>query len=137
MTLELARVLIDFGLVVLIWMIQLVVYPSFKYFDNESLVKWHKRYTFNLSLIVIPLMFAQLGIYIYQVLASQTPFTISGIIIVILLWLSTFLQFVPIHREISNNQHTEYMLKLLVSRNWIRTVLWSGLFVWSLMVLIH
>lgn len=132
MSFELARVIIDFGLVVLIWMVQLVIYPSFSYYKNKNLIKWHKRYTFNVSLIVIPLMTSQLGLYIYQVLGSQTVFTVSGLSMAIIAWMSTFVLFVPLHQQITNNQHTDYMLKQLVSRNWFRTLLWTGLFLWSL-----
>ena len=132
MTFELARVIIDFGLVVLIWMVQLIIYPSFLYYTDKALVSWHKRYTFNVSLIVIPLMTSQLGLYIYQVLGSQTVFTVSGLSIAIIAWMSTFVLFVPLHQQIANRQHTEFMLKQLVLRNWLRTLLWTGLFIWSL-----
>ena len=41
MTIDIARVIIDFGAVVLIWMVQLVVYPSFTYFQKKELMDWH------------------------------------------------------------------------------------------------
>ena len=130
--LELARLLLDFGLVVLIWMVQLLIYPSFKYYSTTSLLKWHSRYTFNMGLIVIPLMFGQLIIYTVQVFQEQSFFNVFGMIVVILLWLSTFLQFVPLHQAITNNKFSGNTLSQLVVRYWIRTTLWSILFIWSL-----
>ncbi|WP_231565537.1 hypothetical protein [Psychroserpens sp. Hel_I_66] len=130
--LELARLLLDFGLVVLIWMVQLLIYPSFKYYSTTSLLKWHSRYTFNMALIVIPFMFGQLIIYTVQVFQEQSFFYVFGMIVVILLWLSTFLQFVPLHQAITNNKFSSNTLSQLVVRNWIRTALWSVLFIWSL-----
>ena len=52
--------LADFGLLVLIWMVQLVVYPGFKYYQRERLLEWHARYTSRISYIVGPLMLGQL-----------------------------------------------------------------------------
>jgi hypothetical protein len=131
MDLDLPRVLIDFGLVILIWMVQLLVYPSFKYYAPTALLKWHNRYTPSMAIIVMPLMFGQLIIYTIQVYQEQTIFSICGMLFVVTLWISTFLQFVPLHRAISDNSFSKETLELLVSRNWVRTALWSGLFVWS------
>ncbi len=131
------RLLIDFGLVVLIWMIQRVVYPSFLHYNNENLVIWHKKYTSSFSPIVIPLMFGQLGISIYQVVLSINSYTVLNLIIVIVLWLSTFLQFVPIHSNISKGKITEKMLNSLVAKNWLRTILWSLLFIMNFIMLFH
>jgi hypothetical protein len=132
MDLELPRVLIDFGLVVLIWMVQLLIYPSFKHFPSSVLFKWHSRYTFNMALVVMPLMLGQLIIYTIQIFFEQTLFSICGMLIVLTLWMSTFIQFVPLHQQISDNSFSNKTLELLVSRNWIRTALWTGLFIWSL-----
>lgn len=132
MTIELARLLIDFGLVILIWMVQLNIYPSFLYYAREDLVQWHQKYTVGIAVIVIPLMFGQLGIYGYQLFQSQSFFPILGFTIVILQWILTFSVFVPLHNAIGQNLHGEKTLQYLVKRNWWRTLLWTGLFVWSL-----
>lgn len=131
MDLELPRVLLDFGLMVLIWMVQLLIYPSFKHFTPTSLLKWHSRYTFHMALIVIPLMFGQLIVYAIQVFQEQSLFNVFGMLVVLTLWISTFSQFVPLHQKISNNSFSERTLALLVSRNWIRVVLWTALFIYS------
>ena len=132
MDLEQARIVIDFGLVILIWMVQLLIYPSFKHFSPTSLLKWHIRYTFNMALIVIPIMFGQLIIYSIQVFQEQSLFNVCGMIVVLTLWVSTFLLFMPLHRKIITNSFSKKTLALLVSRNWIRVALWTGLLVWSL-----
>ena len=71
MIVEILRILFDVGLLVLIWMVQLIVYPSFLYYTHEQLVVWHTRYVKQISLIVIPLMFGQTlvsGYQLYQLL---------------------------------------------------------------------
>ncbi len=133
MTIELTRLLIDFGLVILIWMVQLNIYPSFLFFAREDLVQWHQKYTLGIAVIVIPLMFGQLGIYGYQLFESQAFFPILGFAIVILQWILTFAIFVPLHNAIGKNLHSDRTLQNLVKHNWWRTLLWTGLFVWSLL----
>ena len=129
MYLAIVQLLLDFGLVVLIWIVQLIVYPSFRYYRNENLVAWHREYTSRFSFIVIPLMFGQLGISIYQVITYANVYTALGLVIILLIWISTFLQFVPIHSNISKGIASEKMLNSLVTKNWLRTSLWSLLFV--------
>ena len=57
---EITRLLLDFGLCILIWMVQLIVYPSFLFFSDNNLFTWHKTYTKAIALIVMPLMLGQL-----------------------------------------------------------------------------
>ena len=137
MTLAIIRLLLDFGLVVLIWMIQRIVYPSFLHYTAENLIIWHKEYTSRFSVIVIPLMIGQLGISIYQAIIVTNLYTVVSLVIVIIIWLSTFLQFVPIHSTISKGQVNEKTLNSLVSKNWLRTFLWSLLFVMNCIVIVQ
>ncbi len=137
MTVEIIRLLLDFGLVVLIWMIQRIVYPSFLHYSAENLIIWHKKYTSRISVIVIPLMIGQLGISIYQAIILTNLYTVVSLVIVIIVWLSTFLQFVPIHYNISKGQVNEKTLNSLVSKNWLRTFLWSLLFVMNFIVIVQ
>ena len=58
---DIIRLLVDFGLLVLIWIIQLIIYPSFLFYRAKELITWHKMYTKAIALIVIPLMLGQLG----------------------------------------------------------------------------
>jgi len=131
MSIAIFRLLFDFGLVVLIWIIQAVVYPSFLFYNKENLIAWHKIYTSRFSIIVIPLMLGQLGISIYLFILSATIYTVLSLVIISLVWLSTFLQFVPIHSSISKGKVNKSMLVSLVNKNWIRTLLWTILLLYS------
>ena len=132
MSIVLLRLLLDFGLLVLIWIVQRIIYPSFLYVEPEHLVKWHKTYTTRFTFIVLPLMLGQLSISIYQLVLGANVYTISSFIIIVLLWLSTFLQFVPVHAEISKGNVNQKMLNSLVKKNWIRTILWTLLCAYSI-----
>ncbi len=131
MSIAIIRLLLDFRLMVLIWMIQRIVYPSFLDYNTENLVVWHRKYISRLNPIVMPLMFGQLGISIYQVTISVNLYTVLSLGIIVLIWTSTFLQFVPIHSNISKGRVSEKMLKELINKNWIRTALWTLLFLSS------
>jgi len=123
------RLLVDFGLLVLIWMIQLIVYPSFLFYKKEHLFVWHKKYTLLISYIVAPLMLVQLAIAIFLIITNTNIYNTIALFIIAILWISTFLQFVPIHHRISRNNFNKEQLHTLVHRNWIRTIFWSLLFV--------
>ena len=131
MTLDLIRLLIDFGLLVLIWMVQLVIYPSFQFYKKENLISWHKIYTKRLAFVVIPLMLGQLIIAGFQLFDKASLYTVASIFVIIALWISTFIQFVPRHNRISQGNFKENTLVELVKLNWIRTVLWTILFLVS------
>ena len=128
---EITRLLLDFGLCILIWMVQLIVYPSFAFYNNTQLLTWHKTYTKAIALIVIPLMLGQLGIAIYQVFLAQNVYTLVSIVLVVFLWGITLLKFAPMHQQISKGNTHIQLLKTLVQMNWIRTMIWTLLFVLS------
>ena len=134
MSITILRLLFDFGLLVLIWIIQRIVYPSFLHYNSKDLVNWHKVYTSRLTFIVMPLMLGQLGISIYQLIMEIDLYTVLSLIIIIVIWVATFLQFVPIHAQISKGKASQKMLDSLVKKNWIRTFLWTVLLLYSLLV---
>ena len=128
---EITRLVLDVGLLVLIWMIQLIVYPSFLFYTAKELITWHKMYTKAIALIVIPLMLGQLGIAIYQVFLVQNTYTLTSIVLVVFLWGITLLKFAPLHQQISEGNTHLQVQKKLVQMNWMRTIVWTILFVMS------
>ena len=135
MSLDILRVIVDFGLVVLIWLVQLVIYPSFSYYTREGLKQWHAKYTGRVSIVVFPLMNAQIGLGIYQLAQGPSWYTIASVILMVLLWLSTFIVFVPMHNRIDKQAYDIRMLTSLVNKNWWRTAMWSAIFVIDLVYL--
>ncbi|MFI8378961.1 hypothetical protein [Leeuwenhoekiella sp. NPDC079379] len=132
MPLDFIRVLLDTGMLILIWLVQLVIYPGFCYYSETDLILWHKKYTTRLSYIVMPLMIGQLLVTAVQLLNVVTVYTLVSGFVVIALWLSTFIQFVPLHNSIATKTAAKETPQRLVKLNWIRTVLWTFLFIWSI-----
>jgi len=120
--------LFDFGMLVLIWIVQLLIYPSFAYFSKQELISWHQKYTIRITFVVMPLMVAQLTIGIIQVWIEPHLYQILNLLLLGAVWLSTFLQFVPMHQDIAKGAIDEKLLHNLVHYNWTRVFLWTLVF---------
>lgn len=127
------KLLVDFGLVILIWMTQLVVYPSFTYYAASDLVAWHQRYTTAISILVMPLMLGQLVLHGSSVYSSFSMLGVMALVLIALAWINTFFFAVPLHNKIGAGQEVMESAQGLVKTNWYRTVLWSAVFVISLL----
>ena len=57
-----ANRLASFGLVVLIWLVQVVIYPAFAEIAPEHFTRWHAGYTRAVTWIVAPLMLGQVAL---------------------------------------------------------------------------
>ena len=79
-------------------------------------------------------MLAQLALAIVAVFLSFNFTTIFTLVIVLFLWVFTFLSFAPLHFKISEGHTNQNLLKLLIQRNWIRTFFWSFLLVFHLII---
>lgn len=127
--LETIRLICDSGLLVLIWIVQLIIYPSFSYYKHEDLHKWHTIYTKRIAIVVIPLMTTQLVVSSIQIYLDLSYLSLLYLIMVLLAWISTFLIFVPLHDNISKKKAIEQSIKKLKLHNWLRTILWSFIFI--------
>ena len=123
--LETISLALDAGLLVLIWMVQLIVYPSFVYYEKENLLVWHKKYTGLIALIVMPLMLGQLGFATYALFDKFQWILALKLILIVLVWLSTFVYFAPTHGRISSGNFSNTTLHQIVQFNWLRTILWT------------
>ncbi len=123
-----ARMLVDFGLVILIWIVQLIINPSFRYTSADAVQAWHGQYTFLISIIVVPLMLSQVGLIGFQLLHSPNwaMYVTAGLIA--LIWLSTFLQVVPVHNALTAGEDIATHVEQLIKLNWPRTLMWTLVF---------
>lgn len=119
---------IDFGLVVLIWMTQLIVYPGFLYYSEKDLIQWHQRYTPSITLIVGPLMLAQVGLHIWAMMAVNSTLQIIQVVLIGVIWGLTFFKAVPFHGKIQEGEEVQKNAKALVKWNWPRTMIWTAVF---------
>lgn len=120
--------IVNFGLVVLIWLVQLIIYPSFEHVRDEDFSVWHRRYVRNITAIVAPLMITQLLLIILNLRNHPGPADMFILGCVIMVWLSSFTLSVPCHKQLQDGGKNEKIIRRLVRTNWIRTILWSGVF---------
>ena len=128
MEFKLIQLLSDFGLVVLIFIVQLIIYPAFRFYEKQNLNKWHTIYTQRIALLVIPLMFAQLGLGLFLIVTAFSLMTLVSLVLISSMWILTFVLFVPYHSQIANETYNTSTLQNLVNYNWLRTIGWSLLF---------
>jgi hypothetical protein len=122
------RNIIDFGLVVLIWLAQTVIYPSFEHIDAGDFRHWHQRYTHIISAFVVPLMCGQAAVIAYQVAVRAQVSDILSAALVVGCWTSTFTLSMQYHAALQKNGKQIDIIEKLVRSNWIRTILWSLVF---------
>ena len=106
-----------------ILMTQIVSYPMFLIVDNKSFSSYHMHYTFNISKIVLPLMILEVFLVIEMLVNKFDILSFISLILVILIWTSTFFIQVPYHNVISKGFNEKTISRLILS-NWIRTTLW-------------
>ena len=109
-----------------IWVIQIVHYPSFHFIEKELYTAFQKFHMNKISIIVIPIMLAELitGMMLFLDKSSKSPFLIVSFVILVLIWLITGVFFTKAHNELMTG-YQELVVNQLVAINWIRTLLWT------------
>jgi len=123
-----ADLLFDFGLFVLIWVVQLIIYPSFKTKPEETFVQWHSNYSRRISYVVIPLMLGQVICTAVLLFRNTSSINLLSAALVAGAWLSTFFLAVPLHRKFASGVYEQSDFNRLCRRNWIRTIIWTAIF---------
>jgi len=122
------ELLVSFGLFVLIWIIQILHYPSFIYYAEETFHHAMISHQKNITFIVLPLMLMELILAFFNLYKFFNSIFLISLILVILIWLSTFFIQVPIHEKLLHGKDI-ILINKLIQTNWIRTILWSIKFI--------
>lgn len=120
------RLIADWGLLVLIWIVQLIIYPSFRHIDPNRFVQWHHEYMRRISFIVMPLMLTQAACLGF-VLISEGMTLPNGIALVAVLtaWAVTFTCSVPCHNKLQELGNETEWVDRIINTNWVRTIAWT------------
>ncbi len=109
----------------LIWYVQLVHYPSFRFVNHMQFSQFHAFHSMRTGYIVMPVMTTELitsGTLWYA--GGWFSLNTIGFYLVVAIWAATFLLSVPLHALLKENR-SEAAIERLISTNWIRTVLWT------------
>ena len=109
----------------LIWIIQLVHYPTFHFIDKNLYSSFQKFHMNSISLIVVPVMVLELATGVLLIVGNSKNFLIIiSFIILILIWAITGIFFSGAHGKLITG-YNALVVDKLVSMNWIRTILWT------------
>ena len=113
-------------MVAIIWMVQILHYPSFLFVDKKQYTEFQQFHMKKISYIIVPIMLLELfsgfGILFYIEKAQLSLYV--SLTLLVLIWVITGLFFTKYHTELSKKYNRNTILRL-IRFNWIRTVLWT------------
>jgi len=119
------NVAVSCGLLILIWLVQIIIYPGLARIPSNDFVNYHAWYVTRITMVVLPLMICEIIISIACFFLQDNLFyPIVAVGFVILVWCSTFTFQVRIHKSLQVGKNTS-KIRRLVATNWIRTFAWS------------
>jgi hypothetical protein len=112
----------------IIWFVQIVHYPLFARVDGPAYRQFMADHTRLTGWVVGPPMLAEAAASLLLVFQAESPVQSlaawAGLVLVGLIWASTWLLQVPRHRQLASGFDARSHAAL-VSTNWIRVVAWS------------
>lgn len=115
-----------FVMIGVIWVIQLVHYPSFKYIDQNEFIKFERFHMNRISFIVVPIMTLELltAIILTVFLSKTNSWHFFNTIFLVFTWFFTFFVSARLHKRLLQRYSLDLIQKL-TSSNWARTTIWS------------
>ena len=126
------------GLVGLIWVVQLVQYPGFSRVGSPDFGPYHEHHCARITWVVAPLMAGELLTGLALLLERPPGLSLAslglGLGLLALNWATTAFVFVPLHGRL---RPLSAELGRLVTWNWVRTACWTARGAWILVVLLE
>lgn len=114
----------------LIWLVQLVHYPSFHFVHPQRFHEFHHQHSTRITFIVAPLMGLELMTamsLVYEKAGSYAWWL--NLIGVVLIWACTAFLSVPLHNQLASGYDYDKVNALVVT-NWPRTLIWTVRSIW-------
>ena len=108
----------------IIWVIQLLHYPAFNFIKESDYVEFQHFHMQRISFIVVPVMILELFSAFMLVYYLQSNLLTLCLIILLFIWLITFVFFTKLHQSLLGG-YNKTIVDKLVKINWSRTILWS------------
>lgn len=118
---------IDLSLAVFLWLVQCIIYPSFRYISADIFEKWHAGYQRRVSWIIGPILLLQIFLVVIEAIQEPSRYSLIRLGLVSVSWLITVCISVPLHRRIKRGEQREQSIERLIQSNWIRTLSWSSI----------
>lgn len=109
-----------------IWVIQLVHYPSFHFVELKQYTTFQRFHMARISYVVIPAMLTELFTLILIVISMDQidNLVLASAILLIFIWLMTAVFFSGVHQKLTLG-YDQTVVDKLVKLNWGRTLLWT------------
>ena len=107
-----------------IWVIQLLHYPSFHFINEKKYVDFQHFHMERISFIVIPVMIIEFASALLLAYFFGSSLTIILLALILGIWGITFIFFTNMHQKLTNG-YDPTIVRRLVQINWSRTILWS------------
>ncbi len=112
----------------LIWFVQVVHYPLFQRIPVAAFVPYERAHTLRTGWVVAPVMLTELATAAAILLLSsplrQSPAFLTASALLALVWISTAVIQVPLHRRLAQCPDPASMTAL-ARTNWLRTIAWT------------
>jgi len=108
----------------IIWVIQLLHYPSFHFINEKKYVEFQYFHMRRISFIVIPAMLIELASASLLAYFFRSSLTIILLALLLGIWGITFIFFTNMHQKLTTG-YDQTTVDTLVKINWSRTALWS------------
>jgi uncharacterized membrane protein len=113
----------------LIWLVQIVHYPTFLWVEEKNYTGFAVFHTRTIGYVVAPAMIIELILALRLLLGASLGVgewaRITILFLTALLWLSTIFLQIPLHNKLVKRRDEE-AIKKLIQTNWIRTFAWSA-----------
>ena len=109
-----------------IWIIQLVHYPSFHFIELNKYTTFQRFHMSRISYVVIPAMLTELLTLILIIISMDQvdPIILASALLLIVIWLMTAVFFSGMHQKLTLG-YDQAIVEKLVKLNWGRTLLWT------------
>ena len=109
-----------------IWVIQLVHYPSFHFIELKQYTAFQRFHMSRISYVVIPAMLTELITLILIIISLDQvgPIILASALLLIVIWLMTAVFFSGVHQKLTLG-YEQTVVNKLVKLNWGRTLLWT------------
>ena len=109
-----------------IWIIQLVHYPSFHFIELNQYTTFQRFHMSRISYVVIPAMLTELFTLILIIISMDQvePIILASALLLIVIWLMTAVFFSGMHQKLTLG-YDQAIVEKLVKLNWGRTLLWT------------
>jgi hypothetical protein len=123
---------LDFGLFLVLWLVQLIIYPGFLYCADHTFIRWHATYVKRIMAFVVPLMIGQMTLH--AGLFFIAPSLAGALILLLILaaWTVSLAWSVPCHKKLHEQGRSEKIIRSLLRSNLVRAICWTAALLLSL-----